>query len=429
MLAYATSNVNNVISVPNGFNLKGSVNLDYLDSYIEYFENKDIIYIAVDNDAAGEHGQKELIRRLGAEKCKIVDFKDCKDANDYLKKYGAVSLAGTLKSAKDVRIEGIFEVNDVKESMFNGYRNGKVRGTTTYIPELDKAWTWRGGEVNVWTGYQNEGKSLALNQLCAIRAYWETAKVAIFSPENFPLNDLFDDVIEMFIGKSSDPYYSNNYMAEDEYKAGLDFVQKNFFAIYPEADFKIDTIFERTKYLIKKKGIRTLIIDPYNVVEHKIKAGEREDLYISRFMAQLKRFAVEYDLSINLVAHQNTPKKNENDSGRFFKPFLTNIKGGGTFADKADNVLTVWRPNRAINFRDTEVVIESQKIKKQRLVGVPQPVEGMTFDVRSNRYLINGITPFTKIDEDRTGKKKEVKPIPIITPLEAFGAPDQDIPF
>lgn len=429
VLAYATANINNVISVPNGFNLKGNINLDYLDDYIEYFENKKTIYIAVDNDEAGKKGQKELIRRLGADKCKLVDFKDCKDANDYLLKYGDVGLLDTIKNAKDVKIEGVFEVSDVRQSMLDGYRNGKVRGTTTYIPELDNAWTWRPGEVNLWTGYQNEGKSLALNQLCAIRAYWESARVAIFSPENFPLKDLFDDIIEMYIGKSSDPYYKNNYMSENEYNEGMDFVQNNFFAIYPELDFKLDSIFERTKYLVKKKGIRTLIIDPYNVVEHKIKAGEREDLYISRFMAQLKRFAVDYDLSVNLVAHQNTPKKNENDGGRFFKPFLTNIKGGGTFADKADNVLIVWRPNRAIDFKDTEVVIESQKIKKQRLVGVPQPVTGITFDIRANRYLFNGYTPFTEIDEDRTGIKKEEIKVPLITPDDAFGAPDEEIPF
>ena len=432
VLAYATANVNNVISVPNGFNTKGNINLEYLDNYIEYFENKDIIYIAVDNDEAGEKGQKELIRRLGVEKCKIVDFKDCKDANDYLLKHGDVALLNTLKNAKDIKIEGVFEVEDVKESMLYGYRNGKVRGTTTYIPELDNAWTWRGGEVNLWTGYQNEGKSLALNQLCAIRAYWENAKVAIFSPENFPLNDLFDDIIEMFIGKSSDLYYKNNYMSELEYKNGLKFVNDNFFAIYPEKDFKLDSIFKRTKYLVKKKGIRTLIIDPYNVVEHKIKSGEREDLYISRFMAQLKRFAVDYDLSVNLVAHQNTPKKNENDGGRFYKPFINNIKGGGTFADKADNVITVWRPNRAIDFKDTEVVIESQKIKKQRLVGIPQPVTGINFDIRTNRYLFNGVTPFSKIDADRQGlnyeEKKPIK-LPLLNAKQAFDNLEDEIPF
>lgn len=430
VLAYATANINNVVSVPNGFNLKGNISLDYLDDYIEYFENKKTIYLAVDNDESGRKGQQELIRRLGADKCKIVDFKDCKDANDYLLKYGDVQLLDTIKNAKDVKIEGVFEVSDIRNSMINGYRNGKVRGTTTYIPELDEAWTWRGGEVNLWTGYQNEGKSLALNQLCCIRAYWENAKVAIFSPENFPLNDLFDDIIEMFIGKSSDPYYKNNYMSEKEYNEGLDFVQNNFFAIYPEKDFKIDSIFERTKYLVKKKGIRTLIIDPYNVVEHKIKAGEREDLYISRFMAQLKRFAVEYDLSVNLVAHQNTPKKNDSDGGRFYKPFLTNIKGGGTFADKADNVLIVWRPNRAVNFKDTKVTIESQKIKKQRLVGIPQSIEDIDFDIRTNRYLFNGVTPFTKIDEKRTGiKKQELIELPKIEPLKAFDELEDEVPF
>lgn len=421
VLAFATANINNVASVPNGFNLKGDhVNLDYLDNYTDYFDNKKTIYIAVDNDDAGIKGQKELVRRLGAEKCKIVDFKDCKDANDYLLKYGDVALADTLKHAKDVKIEGIFTVADVRDSMFNSYKNGQKRGTTTYVNCIDKAWTWRGGEVNLWTGYQNEGKTLLLNQLCVIRAVNEDARVGVFSPENMPLDDFYNDIIEMYIGKSCDPYYSNNYMSEDEFKDGLKFTEDNFYLIYPEKDFKIDTIFERAKYLVKKKGIRTLIIDPYNTVEHKIKAGEREDLYISRFMAQLKRFAVEYDLSINLVAHQITARANEKDGGRYYKPNLNNIKGGGTFADKADNVLIVWRPNRALDFKDPEVIFASQKIKKQKLVGVPQDVGNIIFYVRENRYMFDGEDPL------RNTKRIE-QPLQLISPEEAFEV--DEIPF
>lgn len=394
--SYVESGINNVISVPNGFNLKGETSIDYLDDYTDYFENKDVIYLAVDNDEAGQKGQKELIRRLGAEKCKIVDFKDCKDANEYLIKYGKQALKETLKNAKDVKVEGVFDVNDVKASMLNSYHNGQKRGTTTYVNCLDKSWTWRGGEVNLWTGYQNEGKSLFLNQLSVIRAINEDAKVAVFSPENMPLDDFYNDIIEMYIGKSCDPYYSNNYMSEDEFKEGLEFCNKNFFLIYPEKDFKIQSIFDRTKYLIKKKGIRTLIIDPYNTIEHMIKSGEREDLYISRFMAELKRFAVRYDLSINLVAHQLTARANEKDGGRYYKPTLNNIKGGGTFADKADNVLIVWRPNRALDFKDREVIFASQKIKKQKLVGIPQDVDSILFDIRSNRYVFQGEKPLEK---------------------------------
>lgn len=409
VLAYYTAGIKNVVSVPNGFNLKGELNLDYIDNYYNYFEGKETIYIAVDNDEAGQKGQKELIRRFGAEKCKIISFDDCKDANDYLLKYGKESLANTIKFAKDVKIEGIFTIADVSSSMLNSYRNGQNRGETTGITEIDKAWTWRNGEVNLWTGYQNEGKSLFLNQLCLIRAIISGVKVAVFSPENFPLDDFYNDLIEAYIGKSCDPYYSNNYMSEDEYKQGMNFIKDYFFVIYPDKDFKLQTIFDKAKYLVKKHGIRTLVIDPYNTIEHLTTSGEREDLYISRFMTQLKRFAIENEVSVNLVAHQVTPMKNEKDQGRYFRPELNKIKGGGTFADKADNVLYVWRPNRALDFKDPDVVFGSQKIKKQKLVGIPQNIDQITFNVREQRYYFSGVSPFTYFDKVRNGTQNEIE--------------------
>ena len=41
-----------LLSLPNGASLK-TVNLEYLDSAIDYFENKDVIYLALDMDEAG----------------------------------------------------------------------------------------------------------------------------------------------------------------------------------------------------------------------------------------------------------------------------------------------------------------------------------------------------------------------------------------
>lgn len=440
VLSFATAGILNVVSVPNGFNLKGELNLDYIDNYYNYFESKETIFIAVDNDEAGQKGQKELIRRFGAEKCKIVDFDDCKDANDYLIKYGKNALANRVKLAKDVKIEGIFTITDVKDSMLNGYRNGQNRGETTGVDEVDKAWTWRNGEVNLWTGYQNEGKSLFLNQLCLIKAVISNTKVAVFSPENFPLDDFYNDLIETYIGKSCDPHYANNYMTESEYKEGMDFVKDYFFVIYPDKDFKIQTIFDKAKYLVKKQGIRTLIIDPYNTIEHLMNPGEREDLYISRFMTQLKRFGVENEVSVNLVAHQLTARKNEKDGGRYFRPELNNIKGGGTFADKADNVMYVWRPNRALDFKDPDVIFGSQKIKKQKLVGIPQNVDCITFNIREQRYYFNGVSPFTYFDKVRNGTDRIINEEPkqiTAMPNEAFGLnnfyevdnEDEQIPF
>lgn len=395
--------------------------LECITNCFEVFEQAETVYIAVDMDNNGIRLQKELIRRIGAEKCKIVDFSDCKDANEYLVRYGAFELSQRLKIAKEVRIDGVFTLQDNFDSMINGFRHGVKRGETTYSEDIDKAWKWRTGEVTLWTGYQNEGKSLMLNQLALIKSFWDKDKFAVFSPENMPMDDFYNDLIEMYIGKTSDPYYIDYQMSKADYLEAMSFIDKHFFLIYPEDNFKLDTIFAKVEYLVRRYGIRHFIIDPYNTIEHLMNAGEREDLYISRFMARLKKFAVVNDISIHLVAHQLTARKNKEDGNRYFKPDLNNIKGGGTFADKADNVVFVWRPNRAIDFRDTEVMFASQKIKKQKLVARPCEIDNIHFDFKSNRYLINGVSPLSKIDECRLGKQTEPKELPKVTPTDAFG--------
>jgi twinkle protein len=123
-------------------------------------------------------------------------------------------------------------------------------------------------------------------------------------------------------------------------------------------------------------------------------------------MSKLKQFAVENNVSLSLVAHQITPRKDE--TGRYPRPDVNYIKGGSEFANKADNVLMVWRPNRAIDFKDKRVIFGSQKIKKQKLVGIPQEIGDIEFNRNEHRYYFNGFTPFTNLDEQRTRKSSSV---------------------
>tara|TARA_R110000787_G_scaffold105550_1_gene212957 strand:- start:1153 stop:2883 length:1731 start_codon:yes stop_codon:yes gene_type:complete len=379
--------------------------LECITNCYEVFDKAERIYVAVDEDENGRYLEEELVRRFGAEKCRIVNFKPYKDANELLLNEGVEALKDALRKAHDPKVEGIFTINDIRDSMLDGYRNGQERGSTTHVSAVDRAWTWRNGEVNVWTGYQNEGKSLFLNQLALLKSFHDGWKFAVFSPENMPINDFFHDLIETYIGKSSDPYYSNNYMNEIEFREAMEFMKRHFFIIYPKKSYKLGDIFDRAKFLVKTKGIRSLIIDPYNTVQHRMERGEREDLYISRFMSELKRFAVENKISVHLVAHQVTPQKDDN--GRYYKPDVNRIKGGGTFADKSDNVMFVWRPNRALDFSDTSVIFGSQKIKKQKLVGYPQEIHGITYHRKSNRYYFNNESPFIVVDNFRCELKLE----------------------
>ena len=288
--------------------------------------------------------------------------------------------------------KNIIRASEIVDEMLHGFKNGKERGSTTHIPRVDEAWTWRKTDLNIWTGYQNEGKSLFMEQLMTLKSYFEGWKHALFTPENIPATDFYDNIIEMLVGKSCDPYYANNLMSEAEYRAGIEFVNEHFLLVYPEGEWSLDNVLECFNEVITE--VDTVTIDPYNKIHHNL-AGERGDVYVSNFMSKCKRYAIDKKVAFNLVAHQLTARKDEN--GRYVKPDLNYIKGGGAFADAADNVLYVWRPERAIDFASTEVMFGSQKIKKQKLVGIPSDVTNINFRRKENRYTFDGVVAMKNV--------------------------------
>jgi twinkle protein len=139
VLALHEAGIKNVISVPNGATLNSN-NLDYLDNCIDYLDDKTKIILAVDADEAGQALKQELIRRLGAEVCYLVDFNGQKDANEYLTVNGAKKLRGAIHTAKQVPLEGVttlYDIQDeVKEFVRNGFKPGSKWGLTTLIKYL-----------------------------------------------------------------------------------------------------------------------------------------------------------------------------------------------------------------------------------------------------------------------------------------------------
>lgn len=373
------------MGAPNVNDSNADGKLQCITNCFDVFEDSETIYLAVDNDPNGERLEKELIRRFGAEKCKIIDFSPCKDANEYALRFGVSELFKLKDNAKDVQVEGIFTAEQFYNAIEKDYLHGQPRGTTTYFDAIDKCWTWRPGEVNVWTGYNNEGKSMLLKQLQICKSIGDGWKHAIFSPEEWPLNEWFTDLMESYIGKSMDVTQKeyDNYANIEEVKNATIFVTKYFYNIYPDDDHTIEEILKKFSYTVRKFDIKTVTIDPYNQVHHRMQPGEREDLYISRFMSKLKKFAIDHMVSVNLVAHQSTPQVE--DGKNFPKPNLFRIKGGGTFADKADNVLSVWRENRNTDKTCRLVKFISEKIKKQKLTGEPGDAT-IKFGRRENRY-------------------------------------------
>lgn len=303
------------------------------------------------------------------------------------------------KSIIETIENSVISMDHVKDSMFKQFKAGKEPGTKTYIEDIDhisvngfntKAWSWRPGEMNLWSGYNNEGKSEFIIFLCLLKALNENKKFAFFSPENFPPDDFYDNLIHTLLGKTTDRRNKLFDMSDKEYLDAIERIKDNFYFVYPldadkRPDFRIEAIEQAFEYLIFEKDIFGVIVDPYIKIRHEMQSGEPEHLYASRFMMDRINWTRRNNVSYNLIMHQLTPKKDK-DSKNYPKPSLYNIKGGGTFSDSADNVLTIWRPNRGSDPLDTQVIFFSEKIKKQKLVGIPHEIP-MDFSRHKNRYM------------------------------------------
>lgn len=321
-----------------------------------------------------------------------------------------------------------------KDSMLKNFRKGKEAGSKTYVRDIDyitsggmqnKMWSWKAGEFNLWTGYNNEGKSQFLIFLCVLKAINEGWKFAFFSPENYPPDEFFDDIIHTILGKSTDRAYKNFDVNEEEYLRAFDMVKDNFYFVYPEKDgvpdFRIEQIESVFEYLVWEKDVKAVIVDPYIKIRHEMSAGEPEHLYASRFMMDRINFTRKNNVSYHLVMHQTTPRKEKD--GNYPPPSLYQIKGGGTFADSTDNSISVWRPNRATDPNDTTVIIKTDKIKKQKLVGIPYEIT-IDFNRKRNRYT--GKDGFDYFENALIGKVPEPIVEKWINPfINDFIFPDQ----
>lgn len=292
----------------------------------------------------------------------------------------------------------MFRPEQCIDLMLKDLKEGKVRGTTTYSKELDKCWTWRKQEANIWTGYSNEGKSLFLKQLCLIKALKEKWRFIFCSPEDFPPEEFYDDLIHTLAGRTTDKFYEN-VIDEETYRYCYNLIKDQFLFLYIEPPHNtIKGTLEEFKKICKTERIDGCIIDPLLKFARPKDFSERDDIYASYIGSICVDFARQTNTSFHLVMHQVTPQI-DSDTKKYPEPSMYRVKGGGSYADGFDNVLSVWRPNYAKDKLDTEVQFASQKIKKQKLVGIPQRFQ-MSFDRKSNRYcLYDTIIPIFDFDD------------------------------
>lgn len=333
LLAMVEIGMDNVLSVPNGASGKDLV---YIDNYIDLFHGKKII-IAVDNDMKGSELKSELIRRFGSENCLTVNFEDCKDANEVLIEKGGLKLSDIIKEAKEIPVSGIISVEDGYDDIYNLFCHGLEKGKLLGIAELDALISWELARIAMWTGIPSHGKSSIVDLINVILNILYGWKVAYFSPESFPTKYHFARIYSLITGSPFRKTQDN----EHEFKETFEFINDNYSFIYPEDNFKIENILEKAEYLVKKKGVRILTIDPYNTLENTRNKGENDTDYVNRVLDLLDRFKKKNNCLIHLIAHPTKMKKQLN--GTYECPTMYDISGSANFYNRADYGFSIYR--------------------------------------------------------------------------------------
>jgi len=353
VLALHEAGVTNAVSVPNGATLNTN-NLEYLDNTIDYFLDQEKIIIAVDSDEAGQALQQELIRRLGTEVCYIATFDDCKDANEYLVKYGKEKLVSRITAASPVPLENVTTFRDVEGEVTDFVRNGFKPGFQIGLREFDSIFSTYTGQFITVTGIPSSGKSDFVDQMCVGYNQLYGWKTAYASPENQPTFLHAHKLMRKIWGGMPSEADINT----EKWNNIADMCNSSFYHIDMEK-YTLEHVLKKGAELVKRKGIKCLVIDPYNKVRS-AKPSTDVNQYTLDYLEQIDVFAKKYDVLVIVVAHPTKMYKDGN--GKIEEPTMYNIKGGGEWYDASYHGLLVHR-----DYDAQTVKVKVLKVKFQNL--------------------------------------------------------------
>jgi len=240
-------------------------------------------------------------------------------------------------------------------------------GKSTGIPDLDKYYLFKEGDLVIINGLDNVGKSSIIWYLATLSNVLHDWKWLIFSSEN-KLGSVVRKLIEFYWSESIQS------MSDEKYKLGKRWVTENFDIIKcSESLFNYKDILNMTTKALKKKKYKGLMIDPYNSLKLDMPSGSKQATYDYHYEAAsyIQLYCKNNNISVYLNCHVGTPAaRNKDNSGYTKAPQKEDTEMGVMFANKADQFITVHR----ITQHPTEWMftgIHIRKVKETETGGMP----------------------------------------------------------
>ena len=355
----------NVISTPIGA-------LGFNDNWIDWFDSTSgSIYIAYDNDIAGDKGAEKLAKRIGIHRCYRVRLPQ-KDLNDCLMAgFKKEEIQEAIRGAQPYKLPHLIPADTAMERFRDrllGNSPDKIGVLTKGFPSFNKRiGGLRKGEITVITGETGSGKSTyALNLLYDLMN--QDKKVLIISTEM---------KAETIVGKFYSmhlncPYYSLGLEEINNAESWLG--KKTLLFVDIHGELSISSIEEYMEYVKRKYDIGFVLLDH---LHYFLKTSDNMVQEIESFMRGLVKACLKTDMNVLLIAH---PSKLKNESGQVR---MNDIKGASAIKQDTHNILTIWRNLAAEEKGINEVGFFMEKVRDDSgKVGKFK----MEFDPNNQRY-------------------------------------------
>ena len=383
-LAVAESGYDNCVSVPLG--KQGFTWIPHCWDWIH--DNFNSIIVFGDYEKGEISLLSDISRRFNKLKIKHVrpeDYKDCKDANDILRKYGVEQVKACIENAVPVPVRDVLDLAEVKSvDVF------KLEKLKTGINVLDRM-LYGGlpfGGVHLISGKAGEGKSTLASQII-VNAREQGYKCFCYSGE-LP-NALFRAWMDFQVAGTHVFEYQNewgesNYnISEANRKIISDWYREHIwiYDVNMLDDEEHVGLVRTTERMIKQYGCRVILLDNLmTAIDLETVLGDDKYERQSKFVKQLAQLARSLDVCILLVAHKrkNNFSTNANDE----------IAGSSDIANLG-MVALAYEKSDNIDQNDRKL-----KLAKNRLFGKTNN-EGwiVSYDEQSKRIYGDG-DKFTK---------------------------------
>lgn len=326
-----------------------------------------------------------------------------------------------LKLAKDIQSGKITTDDDIKVRFENiDFIKSKI-GNTNTITTLDKVnivdiYTIEKiptgfkciddkllgfvmGSLNIITGYNGNGKSTFLNQMCISESLSQGYKVFAYSPEL--INSNFKSWLYPTL--ANDEHFIEKTFKGHSYKTlgsiGIKYIDKWIKdKLYIYTDDSITT--DETQLLIDmdrmaKQGVKIFIID--NLMKIDLKDSYKNEYMAQKvFVNKLKNFSRKYGAIVHLVAHPRKPQQGNSKVTKY------DVAGTGDITNLADYALSIKKNSEKEKKKDPTLKDAYVEILKDRMRGYEFGV-----DLNFSKYRRRFYSDNYELNKDYGYLKKE----------------------